>query len=209
VSSNRTYTSRVRTEAAGRTRDAILDAAEQLFGQQGYGATRLPQIAAEAGVVVNTIYSSIGGKRELIDAIVDRYVSHEVVLTALTDIDTATTTDHLLVLLVTGVRRSYEVTLRPARIVIDAAHTDPALQPALDRMTIPFRERLGRIADRCADLTVDRSLDRDVLAQVFWFYLGYSAWHEMGALGWSWETRERWTGRQLASAVADLPDALL
>lgn len=208
MSSNRTYTSRVRTEAAGRTRDAILDAAEELFGRQGYGATRLPQIAAGAGVVVNTIYASIGGKPELIDAIVDRYVSHEVVLTALADIDTAKAVDDLLVLLVAGVRRSYEVTLRPARIVIDAAHTDPALEPALDRMTTPFRERLERIADRCADLTDDRSLDQDVLAQVFWFYLGYSAWHEMGELGWSWETRERWTARRLADAVADLPDDL-
>jgi AcrR family transcriptional regulator len=206
VNSKRTYTSRVRTEAAGRTRDAILDAAEQLFAQQGYGATRLPQIAAGAGIVVNTIYSSIGGKRELIEAIVERYVSHEVVIEAVTDIEAATTVDELLVLLVAGVRRSYQTTLQPARIVIDAAHTDPALTSALDRMTTPFRERLGWVAGRCCDLAVDRGLDRDVLAQVFWFYLGYSAWHEMGALGWSWETRERWTARRLAEAVADLPD---
>jgi AcrR family transcriptional regulator len=203
VTSSRRYTSQIRNEAASRTRDAILDAAERLFAEQGYGATRLPQIAAGARVVVNTIYASVGGKRELIDAIVDRYVSHEVVLEALRDIETATTVDELLVRLVAGVRRSYQITLRPALIVIDAAHTEPALQPAYDRMTAPFRSRLEGIAARCSELSAGPRLDGDVLGQIFWFYLGYSAWQELGALGWSWEAREQWIARQLTTAVAD------
>jgi AcrR family transcriptional regulator len=106
VSTKRAYTSEIRTDSAMRTRLAILDSAERLFADQGYSATRLPQIAAGARVMVNTIYTSIGGKKELVDAIVDRYVCHEVVLEALRDIDEAATVDDLLRRLVAGVRRS-------------------------------------------------------------------------------------------------------
>ena len=207
MSSKRAYTSEIRTEAAMRTRLAILDAAERLFADQGYSATRLPQIAAGARVMVNTIYTSIGGKKELVDAIVDRYVYHEVVMEALRDVDEATAVDDFIRRLVAGVRRSYEVVLGPALIVIDAARSDPALAPALERMTLPFRTRLRHYADRCSDLHVGACLDAELLSQVFWFYLGYGAWQELGALGWSGDAQEHWIARQLASAVADLSTA--
>jgi AcrR family transcriptional regulator len=204
VSTKRAYTSEIRTESAMRTRLAILDSAERLFADQGYSATRLPQIAAGARVMVNTIYTSIGGKKELVDAIVDRYVCHEVVLEALRDIDEAATVDDLLRRLVAGVRRSYEIVLGPALIVIDAARTDPAAAPALERMAIPFRTRLRHYADRCCELHAGARLDAELLSQVFWFYLGYGAWQELGAFGWSREAQEHWILRQLDSAVADL-----
>lgn len=57
---------------AQETRRAIIDAARALFTRQGYGATSVAQIAAEAGVAVPTVYTSVGAKPLLLRALLDR-----------------------------------------------------------------------------------------------------------------------------------------
>jgi AcrR family transcriptional regulator len=60
-----------REVAAAETRREILRAARRLFAAHGYPGTSLQQIAEEAGVAVQTIYSSIGSKAALILALND------------------------------------------------------------------------------------------------------------------------------------------
>lgn len=67
----RKYRSAVRTEQAQLTRRRILDAATRLFGTNGYAGTTVNAIAAEAGVVAETIYSTLGGKRGLLEGVID------------------------------------------------------------------------------------------------------------------------------------------
>jgi AcrR family transcriptional regulator len=54
------------------TQDKILDTAERLFGEQGYAATSLRQIVAEAGVNLAAIHYHFGSKEELLDELVMR-----------------------------------------------------------------------------------------------------------------------------------------
>src|SRR5271165_6495757 len=54
------------------TKDKLLDTAERLFGQQGYEATSLRHIIAEAGVNLAAIHYHFGSKQELLDEIVAR-----------------------------------------------------------------------------------------------------------------------------------------
>jgi AcrR family transcriptional regulator len=54
------------------TRDKILDTAERLFGDQGYGGTSLRQIIAEAGVNLAAIHYHFGNKEELLGHLVMR-----------------------------------------------------------------------------------------------------------------------------------------
>jgi AcrR family transcriptional regulator len=51
---------------AEQTRRDILAAARRLFVAQGYAATTLKDVAREAGVSVQTIYDSVGGKHDLV-----------------------------------------------------------------------------------------------------------------------------------------------
>jgi AcrR family transcriptional regulator len=71
VKTRRRYVSRRRDEQAARTRQDILSAAGSLFRERGYGATSMPRIAAEAGVVVETIYRIFGSKAGLFRAVMD------------------------------------------------------------------------------------------------------------------------------------------
>jgi AcrR family transcriptional regulator len=50
-------------------RGAILDAAERVFGEEGYEATKVQRIAAEAGVSLTTLYSVLQSKWEIYRAV--------------------------------------------------------------------------------------------------------------------------------------------
>ena len=54
------------------TKEKILDTAERLIGEQGYAATSLRHIIAEAGVNLAAVHYHFGSKEELLDAVVVR-----------------------------------------------------------------------------------------------------------------------------------------
>ena len=65
----RSYHSPRRREQAAATRQAILEAAQRLFERQGYAATSMPAIAAEAGVALKTVYVAFDTKAGLLHAL--------------------------------------------------------------------------------------------------------------------------------------------
>jgi AcrR family transcriptional regulator len=69
----RVYNSPLRAEQARRTRTAVLDAAGRCFLDKGYAATTMKDVAAEAGVSVQTVFGQ-GSKASLLLACVDRAV---------------------------------------------------------------------------------------------------------------------------------------
>jgi AcrR family transcriptional regulator len=62
----RPYDSRLRREQAEATRLSIAGAAGRLFAERGYAATSIDDIAAAADVSRATVFSSVGGKPELL-----------------------------------------------------------------------------------------------------------------------------------------------
>ncbi|QZY28751.1 TetR/AcrR family transcriptional regulator [Nocardioides coralli] len=58
-----------REEQAAQTRREIVAAARRLFATQGYARTSVTQVAAEAGVSVQTIYDAVGSKAALAAAL--------------------------------------------------------------------------------------------------------------------------------------------
>lgn len=68
----RRYDSSGRQTQARRSRAEVLDAAQRQLLDGGYAATTLAAIAKEAGVSVETIYKSFGGKSGLVRAIYER-----------------------------------------------------------------------------------------------------------------------------------------
>ncbi|MER6989089.1 TetR/AcrR family transcriptional regulator [Saccharopolyspora hirsuta] len=62
-----------RAEKRAETRQKVLAAAERLFREQGFGATTIRKIAAEAGVSTGTVMS-VGDKDALLVAIFDIWI---------------------------------------------------------------------------------------------------------------------------------------
>src|SRR4051794_15873856 len=68
----RRYDASRRRERADRRRATVVGVAERRFLRDGYTATTIAGIAAEAGVSPDTIYKSFGGKPGLVRAIRER-----------------------------------------------------------------------------------------------------------------------------------------
>lgn len=67
----RSYRSVQRAERAAATQAAILAAARESFVAQGYAATSVAAVAAAAGVNVDTVYTVVGRKAQLMLAVID------------------------------------------------------------------------------------------------------------------------------------------
>lgn len=67
----RRYHSPRRSAAAEQTRASVVEAARELFLQDGYERTAVTAIAERAGVSVDTIYTAVGRKPLLVRAVVD------------------------------------------------------------------------------------------------------------------------------------------
>ena len=65
----RPYNSPRRREQAAATRRSILSAARRLFERQGYAATSMVEIAAEAGVALKTVYVAFETKSGVLRAL--------------------------------------------------------------------------------------------------------------------------------------------
>lgn len=65
---------RTRRERAAATRQRMLAAAHELFVARGYSGTRMADVAAAAGVAVQTVYFTFHTKAELLQACYERAV---------------------------------------------------------------------------------------------------------------------------------------
>ncbi len=85
----RTYDATKRRERAASerraTRQRVLAAAQRLFEQKGYTATTIDDIAAEAGVAIQSVYKSGTSKAELLQRVVEVVVAGDDQHVLLTD----------------------------------------------------------------------------------------------------------------------------
>jgi AcrR family transcriptional regulator len=71
----RAYRSPVRTEQMEATRRRVVEAATRLFVAHGYAGTTVTAVAEEAGVSPETIYTSLRGKRGLLEGVIEAAVT--------------------------------------------------------------------------------------------------------------------------------------
>lgn len=71
TSVNRSYSSPLRTAQARETRRVVVAAAARLYVADGFGRTTIEAIAQSAGVSRKTVFTSVGGKVELLKLALD------------------------------------------------------------------------------------------------------------------------------------------
>jgi AcrR family transcriptional regulator len=198
----RTYRSPRREQAAADTRATILGAAERLFAEQGYANTTVNQIAAAATVAPNTVYTSVGGKPQLVVALAERAAANPVINTGLDEIRVLTDGREIirrLAAATTAARRSQQ---RAIAVMLDNATTDAMIAKATERASTLLRQRLHQIA---AQLTAVHALPDGMTTArattILWFYFSFTAWRELRRLGWTWAETERWLADQAINAL--------
>jgi AcrR family transcriptional regulator len=72
---SRSYDNTARQATSRDTRQRIIDAARALFIDRGYRATTIADVAANAGVHVDTIYQLVGRKPVLLRELIEQALS--------------------------------------------------------------------------------------------------------------------------------------
>ena len=76
-SPRRSYHSPLRADQAEQTRRKVLESARRLFVENGYSGTTVASVATDAGVSPETIYLSLGGKRGLLEGVMEITGPHD------------------------------------------------------------------------------------------------------------------------------------
>ncbi|MCQ4212812.1 TetR/AcrR family transcriptional regulator [Streptomyces longispororuber] len=204
----RAYTSKLRAQKAEETRRAIIETARDLFAEHGYGRVGLATVAAEAGVALNTVYASVGGKPALILAMAKDSADDEQTDHTRQQILATQDGPEILRLTAEGTRVVIERHDKTLTVLMDARNSDADVAKAADFAMSHYRGVLDSIADRLCELgEVRTELSRAQVRGVLWFYFGASAWTtSVRELGWSYEEASSWLQHQAAAALLGRPD---
>lgn len=192
-----------RAEYAAATRQAIHDAARELFVTKGYFATTVDDIATAARVAPASVYAVVGGKQGLLGSIIEARTTAPDVGEAFDRITGHDDPTELLRFLTHATRVRFENARDLMRVVIDTAPHEPAAARALRSAHASMRTGLNLTAQRLAELNALRDeLDVDSATDTLWFYLGNAAYFALTCDNhWSLDKAEEWLLESLRTAV--------
>jgi AcrR family transcriptional regulator len=192
-----------REEYAEATRQAILDAARQLFSERGYFATKVDEIAARARVAPATVYAVSGGKQGLLRTLMDIWTTAPIVSATISRIEEMDDPSAILRLVAAACRRMREECGDVMRVLLTTAPHDKAVADSLATATARYHQAFVPIAQRLSELGALRDgLDVNQAVDVFWFYFGYAGLFTLhDENGWSYERAEQWLCDQASQAL--------
>jgi AcrR family transcriptional regulator len=200
--SRASYNSPRRQQAAAATREAIIEAAQELFACQGYARTTVAQVAEAAQVAANTVYTSVGGKPQLLAAITESGTGDPDVAETLTAVARATDPAEVIRLTAAGTRRVNQRRAKAVAVLLDSAQADPAAAEMLRTTVRQYRDALATLARRLEDLGAVEPSDLNRAADVFWYLFGWISWRILITdLEWSWDEAEQWLAQRGIDAL--------
>jgi AcrR family transcriptional regulator len=188
------YHSPRRTDAAAATRAAILTAGRELFMRAGYATTTVPQIARQARVAVPTVYSSTGGKSEILFALLEPVVNDPSVAETLAAVASENDGAKIIVLLGDGVFTTHTRHWDVITGLFPQVRIEPGTAEVYRDVIAAYQSAVGRIADRLVEVGALRpDLGRDDALDILWFYLGLNAWAALVQdRGWTLQRARDW-----------------
>lgn len=205
VNPRRRYESPRRRQQAQQTRDAILDAAQDLFTDRGYTATAMPAIATRAGVALKTVYLAFGTKAGVLHALWDVRLGGDDQPIPIVDrpwYRQLLQADDPHTLLRTAAHQSRQTKVRAGavmHIVRNAALTDPAIADLWQRIETEFRTVLRGFAQRLDELAaLTPAIDVTTATDILWTLNHPDTWHLLvHRCGWTADRYEQWVGDTL------------
>ena len=206
ASAKRSYESPRRRASAADTRLAVIAAASKLFTERGW-ATSVRDIAREAGVAVETVYSVVGSKRELLKVAMDVAIVGD-------DEPIALAERHEFMALGTGdrpTRLAYA-----AAMMADQYSRVAALHHALDQGA-ETDEELAELKRHAHEqqlttfgegltLALGRRPDPELVDGLQAISSPGTYLHLIRMAGWTQEQYQQWLGQTLLQLVAHIPE---
>lgn len=208
----RRYDASRRREQAQRTRQVIIHAAGQRFLSDGYPATTIASIAADAGASTDTIYKSFGGKAGLLRAVCQDALTGTDLVPAeqRSDAMQAAETDPARMLRALGTLTA-EVAPRIAPLLLllsTSADSDPTLaglRADLDTARLARMTQIARTLSGKTPLRAGRSVRE--AADILWTHSSPELYRLLVLIrGWPPDRYGRFVGESLVDALLDPSD---
>ncbi|GGM17154.1 TetR family transcriptional regulator [Dactylosporangium sucinum] len=188
---------------AAQTRRDIILAATRLFTRQGYAHTSVTDIAREAGVAVQTIYSSVGSKARLVTAMLDEVDTIAGIPPLAAELIRSTDAGHVIDL---QTRLTRQLNERCQEILVglrSAAQVDQAIAAAYADGHARHIAGARRGAERLAELGALRpGTDVDTAAVALSAFLWLDTWVQLTTdHGWSFDRAEAWLSSSLRALL--------
>jgi AcrR family transcriptional regulator len=203
----RTYRSPLREEAARRTREAVLEAAVEVFVEVGYAGATIEQIAARAGVSRPTVFG-VGSKAQLFALARQRAATGGRV--------TANDEGFQQLLAIPDARRlltkfaaftaAIAQRLGPLQLVLEqTAGTDPELAQLLESSQHELLEcASGIVAAVAATGSLRRDIPAEAAADILWLQIQPTNYRRLvQERGWSHRAFERWHAAAMIAALLE------
>ena len=184
------------------TRNAILDAARDLFRRQGFAATTIEQIAGQAGVGLSTVYAVFANKRTILVEMRWRAVQDAGVLERFqVALEETEPLKRLHLGIAELLRHLYETAGDVFAVERAAAGADPEVAEGWVRHHRERGENFSKViapllSNLAPEFTLDRALD------VVQALANYELYEELVVLaGWTPNDYENWLGRTLGQQL--------
>jgi AcrR family transcriptional regulator len=209
VKATRSYDSPRRREQAAATRRTILDAAQRLFERDGYAATSVPAIAAEAGVALKTVYVVFETKANLLNVLWDaRLAEGEEAIPVLERewyrrLLAEPDPESKLRILATQAREVKSRSGALLEVIRNASTADTEIAALWSRIQTKLLDVQRSVIEQLAekDALAD-GLDVATATDILWTLNHPTVWHLLvRERGWSAEHYERWLGDAFCSQL--------
>jgi AcrR family transcriptional regulator len=205
----RDYRSELRAAQALQTRRAIVAAASRLFIEDGYGATTIDAVAEAAGVSRKTVFTSVGGKLDLLKLALDWAVAGDDRPVAVADRDEmkhVMAQDDAVALLRGCVHVMVTITGRAAglaRALEVAAGIDPAARDLVERGQRQRLDDARMVVDSLRALNaLTSNLTYDEAVDVVWLAIEPALFDRLVRVrGWSATRFEEWLAQHLIAQL--------
>lgn len=192
-----------REVAAEATRREILRAARRLFAEHGYASTSIQQIAAESGVAVQTIYSSVGSKAALVLALNDVIDTEAGVAGLAASIAGEQDPSRLLADAVHLTRQLNERCGDIVRVLLSAGPAEPDVAAAVADGMRRHQHGAASLGQRLASLrALAPGVSPEQAAVAFSVMTSPASWQQLTRdAGWSFDDAQDWLTRSLATLL--------
>jgi AcrR family transcriptional regulator len=209
VKTTRAYDSPRRREQAAATRRAILEAAQRLFEWDGYAATSVPAIAAEARVALKTVYVAFETKANLLNALWEaRLGQGEEAIPVLERewyrrLLAEPNPEGKLRILAAQAREVKTRSGALLEVIRNASTADTEIAALWNRIQSKLLEVQRSVVEQLAEQDALASgLDAATATDILWTLNHPTVWHLLvRERGWSAEQYERWLGDAFCSQL--------
>ena len=197
-----------RQRQAQDTKDRVVAAARALMATNGWAATTIDSIAAEAGVAPQTIYAAFGNKRAVLEGMRHAMLRDSNIPELMAQAATEPDASRRLELWAQLVRQQMETSYDIISIHRQAAASDP-------KVAADYRKVLDNRAQSFAafihDLSSDLApgVDETTASDLLWCFSNEEIYRELvEERGWSADRYERWLAATLIAQLITTPTGM-